>query len=512
MTKHNDVWISYVNQTLNLSGYLIHDHCPFDYCLPPNSDHKIKVNLNEKNGADAQCAHNRIGTLCGACKPGFSLSLGSSRCIPCSHWHTVYLVVILLAAIFSGVILVAVLLVLNLTVAVGTLNGLIFYANIVASNFSTFFPFSSPNFITVFIAWLNFDIGIDTCFCVGMDAYWKLWIDVLFSAYLIFLVVMIIYISERSTRFARLIGRKNPVAALATLILLSYTKLLRSIILSFSFAVLKYPDNSVQLVWLPDGTVKYLSGKHIALFVMALIIVIAGVAYTLLLFLWQWILFYQQKYLFKWANDQRLNHFLDPYHAPYVYAYRYWTGLLLFIRGVLYIIAAINVSNDPGINILAIGFVVFSILVLKGCLKKNKVYKKWPLELLEVTSYINLSFFCLMSFYLLEDKVHQRIVAYISGSIMLALFIIILFYHIIFEFVLKSKLWKGSRNQPPSLRTGIQTDVEDNSDSENDQTALMLIAPTCTIIDAPPPGELPLSSLVEAEAKTEKNHSNETEL
>ena len=218
LTKLNNAWISYVNQTLNSSGYLICKHCPFDYCIFPNSDHEVKVNLNQKNGADAQYAHNRIGTLCGACKSGFSLSIGSSHCVSCSHWHTVYLVVILLVAIISGMILVALLLVLNLTVTVGTPNSVIFYTNIVASNVSTFFPFSSSNFITVFIAWLNLDIGIDTCFFDGMDACWKLWIDVVFPAYLIFLVVMIIFISERSTRFARLIGRKNPVATLATLI------------------------------------------------------------------------------------------------------------------------------------------------------------------------------------------------------------------------------------------------------------------------------------------------------
>ena len=90
VTKRNDAWISYVSQTLNSSGYLIHKHCPFDYCLSPNSEYEIKVNLNEKNGADAQCAHNRIGTLCGACKPSFSLSLGSSHRISCSHWHKTY--------------------------------------------------------------------------------------------------------------------------------------------------------------------------------------------------------------------------------------------------------------------------------------------------------------------------------------------------------------------------------------------------------------------------------------
>ena len=497
VTKRNDAWLSYVNQTLNSSGYLIRRHCPFDYCLSPTSGHEIKINLNEKNGADAQCAHNRVGILCGACKSGFSLSLGSTSCIPCSHWHT-NLPVILSVAIISGIMLVAVLLVLNLTVAVGTLNGVIFYANIVASNSSTFFPFSSPNFVTIFISWLNLDIGIDTCFFKGMDAYWKVWIDLLFPAYLISLVILIIFISEKSSKFAWLLGRKNPVATLATLILLSYTKLLRTIILSLSLAILRYPDNSVEVVWLPDATVKYFSGKHMVLFVVALIIVIAGVGYTLLLFLWQWILLYSNKFLFKWANDRRLSHFLDPYHAPYMYEHRYWTGLLLLIRAVVYVIAAVNVANDPGIDLLAIGFVVVGILLLKGCLKGgNKIYKQWRLELMEMLSYINLSFFCLMSFYLLDDKRSQGVVAYISGSIALILFLIILFYHIIFELILKFKLnfWKRSRNGPPSISREMLTDLEDDSDTETDRTALIAPQPTFSIVEAPPTREQSLIEL-----------------
>ena len=112
-----------------------------------------------------------------------------------------------------------------------------------------------------------------------------------------------------------------------------------------------------------------------------------------------------------WSNypgQQRLNHFLDPHHAPYVYACLYWTGLLLFIRALLYIVAAINVSNDPGISLLANGFAVFSLFVLEGCLRRNMIYKKWPLELIEMISYISLTFFCLICFYLLEDKAKQK--------------------------------------------------------------------------------------------------------
>ena len=41
------------------------------------------------------------------------------------------------------------------------------YANIVAANSAVFFPPSEPSFPTVFVAWLNLDIGIDVCFFDG---------------------------------------------------------------------------------------------------------------------------------------------------------------------------------------------------------------------------------------------------------------------------------------------------------------------------------------------------------
>ena len=79
-----------------------------------------------------------------------------------------------------------------------------------------------------------------------MDAFWKMWVELTFPVYIIFLVVMVIFISEHSTRFGRLIGKKNPVATLATLILLSYTKLLRTVIASLSLAI----HGSREIVWL----------------------------------------------------------------------------------------------------------------------------------------------------------------------------------------------------------------------------------------------------------------------
>ena len=60
-----------------------------------------------------------------------------------------------------GIALVFLLLVCNLTVATGTLSGLVFYANIVEVNRTIFLPMESTNAFPVFIAWLNLEFGIE---------------------------------------------------------------------------------------------------------------------------------------------------------------------------------------------------------------------------------------------------------------------------------------------------------------------------------------------------------------
>ena len=79
-----------------------------------------------------------------------------------------------------------------MTVAVGTLNGLIFYANVVYVNKSILLPFQETNFVTVFISWLNLDLGIDTCYFPGMDTYIKMWLQFAFPVYVLLLVYLVI--------------------------------------------------------------------------------------------------------------------------------------------------------------------------------------------------------------------------------------------------------------------------------------------------------------------------------
>ena len=435
--REGNVWITYLNSTKsntsNNYNYLIYPNCPLDYCLPPEV--KVEVNLTATNGSDAQCAECRSGTLCGVCRAGHTLSLGSSRCIPCADEWPRYLAAILIVAPLLGIGLVAVMLILNLTVSKGTLNGIIFYANIINANSSTFFPLSSKKLwgVHTFVSWLTLDTGFDVCFFKGMDTYWKTWIQMAFPTYVILLVVVVMYLSDRSILFTRLISlrKKNPVETLATLVLLSYALFLRTVITTFPYVTLTYPKGP-KMMWLPDATVAYLKGRHSILFIVAIVILVIGVLYTVLLFTWQWIK--KMKKIHKittYYYVQKLDHFIEVYHVPYRPEHRYWTGLLLLARVVLYLVFAFG---NPSLNLLVIIAIICGLLFLKGHF--GKIYdeeKSRFVDTIEMISYLNIALFSAATFFTTQTREYHDEVAFMSVSVTFVLFLFVLAYHIYTE-------------------------------------------------------------------------------
>ena len=402
-------WVGYEHSSHEL---ILHPYCPFDYCV---SD----IVVFPLNNTDMQCAYNRSGLLCGRCKEGYSLVLGTHQCRKCTNSH----LVLLIPFAVMGVALVFLLLVCKLTVAMGTLNGLVFYANVVGVNRTIFLTVESTDTLSVFIAWLNLDFGIETCFYKGLDAYSKTWLQFVFPVYLWLLVGLMILVSHCSQRFANLLGN-NPVSVLATLILLSYAKILRTLIATVYFTHLEYPTDS-KSVWLHDANVDYFSGKHIPLFLVAMFVFLfLFLPYTLLLLFGQWLQAISHLRLFSWVTSARLKPFMDSYHAPYKAKHRYWPGLLLVLRFVLLLVFVVNPQQDPSINLLA-------ILLGSGMLQlwSGGVYKNWCLDALEGSFMLNLTMLCAVTYHVKLSGGNQRAVWYTSVSIALATFILILAYH-----------------------------------------------------------------------------------
>jgi len=85
----------------------------------------------------------------------------------------------------------------------GTTNGLIFYGNRVKANEAVFFPPGDTNILTVFISWINLDLGIETCFADGLNAYWKTWLQFVFPVYSWGITATVIFASHNSSRAAK---------------------------------------------------------------------------------------------------------------------------------------------------------------------------------------------------------------------------------------------------------------------------------------------------------------------
>ena len=413
-------WIGYNNQSQSDDKLILHPLCPYSYCV----NHEVTLPLNE---SDMQCAHNRSGLLCGACKEGYSLVLGTSHCRKCpNNYH----LALLIPFAVMGVALIFFLLVCKLTVATGMFSGLVFYANIIGPNRTIFLPVESTNAFSIFIAWLNLDFGIETCFYNGMDVYSKTWLQFVFPVYIWVLVGLMILLSHYSRRFANLLGN-NPVSVLATLILLSYAKIIRTIFTALYITYLEYPTYN-RMVWLYDANIDYLVGKHIPLFIVAvLVFLFLFLPYTLLLLFGQWLQAMSYLRLFSWVNSARLKPFMDSYHAPYKTKHRYWPGLLLVLRFTLLLVLAFNIQEDPKTNLLAILIEVgnlFLWLWISGGIYTNKY-----VNILEGSFVLNLIILTVVTYFVKLFRGNQLIVEYAwttSVSIALATFIGILVFQL----------------------------------------------------------------------------------
>ena len=139
----------------------------------------------------------------------------------------------------------------------------------------------SCQLVSKLIAWLNVDQRIESCLYSGLDSYVEMWLQFCFPLYIWLLVTVIIVFSHYSTLISKLSG-KNAVQVLATLFLLSYTKVLRLVIDAVSFTTITYPDGYTKAVWLYDGNTDFLKGKHIPLFIATvLLLVLLSAPYTL---------------------------------------------------------------------------------------------------------------------------------------------------------------------------------------------------------------------------------------
>ena len=451
--RSGNSWFAYNNNTQCITGTT---NCPFDYCNRTNVSFDIMA-------PDRQCVANRVGILCGQCQSHLSIMLGSNRCGTCSNWYLFLLPVFALA----GVVLVGVLMFLNLSVSVGTINGLLFYANMVKLNEAFFFPNGSVPVVSQFISWLNLDLGIEVCLFEGLDGYWNTWLQFAFPAYLFLLMGGIIVGCRYSVWLCRLCG-SHAVPALATLFLMSYTKILLTVTNALSMSRLPCNDSIQLTVWSVDGNIEYGSVKHLILVVFSCGVLVVGLAYPILVLCAPLLERYSHKCipLHRWNPVAKFKPLLDAYGGPYKDKYRFWTGVTLMVRLTVTVTFSFTSGGLAVINACIITTVVVGILTFWS-FTNGRVYKKIQLSALEVFYLLNIFFLSTVSLASasLGSKDYQ-IATIVSVCLSFVVCLVTMAMHLWWNFDLKKiKRRLGLKDRPEYIEVPqVAADEDDEED------------------------------------------------
>ena len=426
-----DSWIGYnMPNNSNISSsnsnqIIFIQRCPRLYCNPNKTEIKSYKNHIDQN---SQCEFNRQGLLCGQCEHNLSIVFGTPNCRNCQYMGKAAIFGMICGFALAGLMLVAFLLACNFTVTEGTINGFILYANIIEANQDIYFPLKKNNSVTyygiirIFIAWLNLDIGAEVCFFNGMTALDKIWLQYIFPVYIWLLAGLLIGLSRRYSFFTRLL-KNNGTKVLATLILLSYAKLARAIVVSLSGV--RFPSN---YAWYYDAHIQYLHGAHIPLFLTAISFIVILLPLTLALLLIKHLPRLTSLRLFRWLN--KLKPLFDAYTGPYTDEYRFWVGFQLLIRIILLVCTACFYSDE----ILLLQIIsVCALLLSANYFYGRQVYKKRLINILEAFLLLHLIAWSIMTLYKgthnLNNKKELYIINFFVGSLFLA-FCVTICYHV----------------------------------------------------------------------------------
>ena len=414
INREKAMWVGVDTSENNTDIYYWHRYCPRDYCI----HNQTSINLLSP---DEQCSPNRTGVLCGRCQDGYSLQLGGNKCIKCNNS---YLILLIVFAVL-GILLVVLIKLLDLTVTSGTVSGLIFYSNVVWRNNAILFFLQDRQSIgyyvvTLPIAWINLDFGIETCFTENLDQLTKTGLQFVFPVYIWCIAGLIIIVCHYSTRATKLLGN-NSVAVLATLFLLSYGKLFRNITDVFTYADITDSNGTTRKVWSLDGNVQYgaTPGPIILMVVAFIFFVLFLLPFTLTLLLVPFLRAKSHHWPLQWINS--LKPFYDTYYGPFKdkKQHQVWTGILLISRVVILIVYATTSTYSPDGNVKFMA--VKATLLLLYSAMVSLLYKKWSTSLIENIYIVNLAI--LGGTFTLQNKQSINVLSPVpTASLVIALF------------------------------------------------------------------------------------------
>ena len=434
-------WLGVVN-----GNFVISNVCPFEFCRSGEMYSAFKSPRNRKPDAGCStlfeftntngsktlplCNDHRTGALCGECAKNYSVVFGSGECRKCSNWWLWTIVLYVVA----GPLLIYLLFSLRLTLTAGTLNGIIFYAQAAyVGILQTFVFYKSyhPNlfsFFTIFLSFLNLDLGFSLCFFDSMDELCRTGLSLVFPVYLMIICAFLIVFSKCSSRLPKRF-LKSTIEVTVTVVHLSLSKLLITTIDVFT-PVWLHSDDSDSIVWYRDGNIKFLFQKKlIGLMVMTFVITFMFLTpYVILLVC--------GKHLIKPSlGDKYFRSAYESIHIPYREKRRYWFVVRFFLLITFYLMYA----SFRSYNVFLTNAMFVPLLIIFLFLQLwRRPFKSKFINILDSFVLIDLIFFYCLNWHLNFNPQTIHVEKYMIGFIVLVMMIFLTFITVVIYHVLKA--------------------------------------------------------------------------
>ena len=220
----------------------------------------------------------------------------------------------------------------------------------------------------------------------------------------------------------------NPVAVLATVVLMSYSKLLHTSQQILSYVTVYYYNGMQEKRWKIDLNLMYLQGKHIPLALFGIVIVITFlVPYIVLISFSHYLQKYTNNRGLKWLI--KIKPILYAYYAPFHDSTRYWVGLMLFIRTCLSISYSALTNTEHTTILIIVSSVLTGVALIPWL--QHKICEKNFVNVLEGSFILNVIVLSITSYHIITRDIenYQFVLPYSCIGIAFIEFLAILAFH-----------------------------------------------------------------------------------
>ena len=477
------LWIGYGRNETESEDSLRTGYCPFGFCSHDNNL-LLPSRANREELNTVVCSNSRSGTLCGQCKAGNSVRYHSLH-FECKSdklckWGVLFYI---LSEIVPVTIIFFIVMFFNIPFTSGSLNGFIFYTQVVEAfniRADDFISFPAPLQVITRIhhfIYLTFNLNTlvldELSFCLfqtatALDIIALNYITLLYSVILV--TCILLAKSKCNSRFCQAFGRCSGskwsfqggiIHGLTAIMILCYAQCTRTSILLITYAnIHDKGSGNIRTVVFYNGNIEWMSIKHLPYAIPATIFLIFVVISPLVLLMYP--IHYKVLSILKIGESnctkvifnplEKMKPLLDSFQGCFKDEYRFFSSLYFLYRFAILLCVTLSQLQDV---YFLLEIILLFVLLLHTIYQP---YKKRLHNIIDALLFTNLAVVNGITLYNysnvksdLDTSYNIHISSWIQAILVVTPLVVALMYLVVKSILCKKILSKKSLAKPETI-------------------------------------------------------------